>query len=174
MLWNTIWVKEAFAIAVIVVAFVYLQFSNERYLRRNGVRVTATVSELPSGDNDCGRCPLAFTIDGEQYYAQEDLRISSEGEVTYVSGHAVDLYVDLNDKTQVVDVPEAESNESSVIFVIVVAALFDRFDARTLQDPVCTFSRRAHQYRILEELMFVGGYTNICLIVSRVWTTHST
>lgn len=124
MLWNTIWVKEAFAIAVIVVAFVYLQFSNERYLRRNGVRVTATVSELPSGDNDCGRCPLAFTIDGEQYYAQEDLRISSEGEVTYVSGHAVDLYVDLNDKTQVVDVPEVESNESSVIFVIVVAALF--------------------------------------------------
>ena len=122
--WENIWVKEAFAIAVIIVALVSLQISDEGYLRRNGVRVTATVTELPSGDNDCGRCPLAFTIDGEQYHAKEDLRMSSEGQGTNVIGDTVDLYVDPNDKTHVVDVVEVESHKTSVIFVTVFAALF--------------------------------------------------
>ena len=87
-------------------------------------RVTATVTELPSGDNECGRCPLAFTIDGERYYAEEDLHQHRHRPGTNVSGDAVDLYVDPNDKTHVVDVDEVKSNTNFVILLTVFAGLF--------------------------------------------------
>lgn len=121
---KSIWVKEAIVIAVPVLAFVSLQITDEGYLRRNGIRVTATVTELPSGDNECGRCPLAFTIDGERYYAEEDLRQDRDRPGINVSGDAVDLYVDPDDKTHVVDVDEVKSNTNFVILLTVFAGLF--------------------------------------------------
>jgi hypothetical protein len=50
------------AIAAILAIVLLLQYSEEGHLRRDGIRVTATVDELPAGDGSCGRCPLRFMI----------------------------------------------------------------------------------------------------------------
>ena len=118
--WFPAWIVEAIAITALLGVFLLLHYSEEGYLRRNGVRATATVTELPLGENSCRRCPLEFMIDGELYYVHESL---GSGESEYFYGESVDLYVDPDDMTHVVAVGAVEVNVMLGVMTIVVAAV---------------------------------------------------
>jgi hypothetical protein len=121
---GTRWIVVISAIGVILGIFLLLQYSEEGDLRRNGIRVTATVTELPSDQNSCVRCPLEFTIEGKRYYVKET--IGSEGgedERKYVPGEVVDLYVDPDDMTHTIAAADIDENVFLGWTGIVVAAV---------------------------------------------------
>ena len=120
---SDFWIIEAAAIAAILLVVLLLQYGEEGYLRRNGIRVTATVDELPLGKDSCKRCPLLFTIEGELHDVEETLSDSSD-ERRYFPGEAVDLYVDPDDMTHAIEVKAIEENVADGVFVIAVAAVF--------------------------------------------------
>ena len=100
-----------------------LQYSEEGYLRRNGIRVTAFVTELPSDKNSCVRCPLEFTIDAERYYVKETLVAGAEDR-RYFPGEAIDLYVDPTDVTHTVEVAAVQENIGLGLIGISLAGAF--------------------------------------------------
>jgi hypothetical protein len=98
--WNSVfWIVESMAIAAIPVIVLLLQYSEEGYMRRNGIRVTATVDELPGGKDSCVRCPLVFTIDGERHSVEESLVAgqTAESPRRFFPGEDIELYVDPTD-----------------------------------------------------------------------------
>ncbi len=112
------------ALTAILGIFVLLQYSEEGYLRRNGIRVTATVTELASDQNSCVRCPLEFMIDGERYYVKETIGDDGgEDERKYHPGDLIDLYVDPNDMTHTIAAFDIERNVEFGVFGAVVAAV---------------------------------------------------
>jgi hypothetical protein len=125
--WTPVfWIAEAVAIAVIPVIVLLLQYSEEGRMRRNGLRVTATVAGEGSTTDGCTRCRLLFTIDGERYSVEESLVAggSEEGQRRYFPGETLELYVDPDDKTHAIEVNAIEENIALGVLGIAIAALF--------------------------------------------------
>lgn len=110
-------------IAAICAIALLLHYSEEGYLRRNGIRVTAFVTELPSGDDSCVRCPLEFSIDGERYYVKETL-VGGYADREYFPGEAIDLYVDPGDMTHTIEVAAVQRNVHLGLFGMFIAGAF--------------------------------------------------
>ena len=119
--WADLLIIEAIALAVILGIVLLLQYSEEGKLRRDGIRVTATVTELPLGEDSCGRCPVEFMIEEERYHVEETLTVGRDRRWYY--GEAVDLYVDPNDMTHVVKVDTVDENVALGLTGIVGAAV---------------------------------------------------
>jgi hypothetical protein len=125
--WTSVfWIVEAVAIAAIPVIVLLLQYSEEGQMRRNGIRVTATVAGESSTTDSCVRCRLLFTIDGERYSVEETLVAGNtdEGPRRYYPGEAVELYVDPDDMTHTIEVDAIEENVTLGVIGIAIAAFF--------------------------------------------------
>jgi len=116
------WVAEVAAFAVILTIFLLLQYSEEGHMRHEGIRVTATVDELPLGHDGCRRCPLLFMIDEEPHYVDESL--VADDDRRYVPGETIDIYVDPNDLTHVIEVDAIQQNITLGLIGIFIAGVF--------------------------------------------------
>ena len=127
------WILELVSLASILVIVLLLQYSEEGYMRRNGIRVSASVGELAPSRDSCVECPLVFTLHGERYRVNESL--SQQGGRRYVSGEAVELFVDPDDMTHVIQVDLVEENVVLGVVGIGIAVFF------AVGWPVCEFKR---------------------------------
>jgi hypothetical protein len=121
------WIVELMLIAVIPEIVLLLQYSEEGYMRRNGIRVTAFVDELPPGKDSCVECPLPFTLHDEQYHVNETLVGGQSGEGDdrrYFPGEAIELYVDPNDMTHTIEVKAIKDNVRLGRLGIALGAVF--------------------------------------------------
>jgi len=125
--WTSVfWIVEGVAIAAIPVIVLLLQYSEEGQMRRNGIRVTATVAGESSTTDGCVRCRLLFTIDGVRHGVEETLVAggSEEGPSKHLPGETIELFVDPDDMTHAVEVDAVEENVALGVIGIAGAALF--------------------------------------------------